>query len=189
MKSKVDIHVGKVVLTGSLTLPENGASLVILTKNRQDVAEALNEQGIATLIIDLMTPEEQEVDDITRHLRFDIAFLTDRLVEIVEWALESPKTKGMRIGLFGSSTTAAAALNAAVEVGTAVGAVVSFEGRPDLAGEALKHVAASTLLIVKNEKDALYTLNRDALELLPAEKKLLAEESPKSAALWFARHL
>src|SRR5207245_1420457 len=115
------------------------------------VAELLNEAGLATLLVDLLTPEEEMTDVRTARLRFDIRLLAQRLVEVTDWLRERAETRGLRVGYFGASTGAAAALVAAAIRPEAVGAIVSRGGRPDLAGRALSLVRAPTLLIVGGE--------------------------------------
>jgi predicted O-methyltransferase YrrM len=127
------------------------------------VARALHEAGLATLLLDLLTAEEEEVDAITAHLRFDIDLLARRLIAAADWLGGNSETANLGIGCFGASTGAAAALIAAAERPTAVGAVVSRGGRPDLAGPALRRVQAPTLLIVGGNDDPVIDLNRQAL--------------------------
>jgi putative phosphoribosyl transferase len=136
------------------------------------VADVLNEGGLATLLIDLLTPDEQEVDLQTALLRFDIPFLARRLQTITEWLSRHPEVRDLKLGHFGASTGAAAALAAAAEVPQLVSAVVSRGGRPDLAGVALARVQAPTLLIVGGADPVVLDLNRKAITLLRCEKQL-----------------
>jgi dienelactone hydrolase len=136
------------------------------------VADVLNEGGLATLLIDLLTADEQEVDLQTAHLRFDIPFLARRLTTTTEWLSRRPEVRHLKLGHFGASTGAAAALVAAAEVPRLVSAVVSRGGRPDLAGAALARVDAPTLLIVGAADPVVLDLNRKALALLRCEKQL-----------------
>jgi dienelactone hydrolase len=132
----------------------------------------LSERGLATLLIDLLTSEEERVDVHTAHLRFDIGLLADRLAGAKEWLMEHPETRDLRIGYFGASTGAAAALVAAAVHPKSIGAVVSRGGRPDLAGDLLSRVQAPTLLIVGGEDRAVIEMNRDAYAQLTCKKKL-----------------
>jgi len=136
------------------------------------VADVLNEGGLATLLIDLLTADEQEVDLQTAHLRFDIPFLARRLTTTTEWLSRRPEVRHLKLGHFGASTGAAAALVAAAELPRLVSAVVSRGGRPDLAGAALARVEAPTLLIVGAADPVVLDLNRKALALLRCEKQL-----------------
>src|SRR3984893_8611484 len=153
----VQVSVGPVTLEGNLNLPERASGVVLFAhgsgssrhspRNRH-VARMLNEANLATLLIDLLTPEEEAVDLRTKHLRFDIGLLAERLVAATDWLTQYPDTRHLRIGYFGASTGAAAALVSAAERPQLVGAIVSRGGRPDLAGPALAGVQAPTLLIV-----------------------------------------
>jgi putative phosphoribosyl transferase len=136
------------------------------------VADVLNEGGLATLLIDLLTADEQEVDLQTAHLRFDIPFLARRLTTTTEWLSRRPEVRDLKLGYFGASTGAAAALVAAAELPRLVSAVVSRGGRPDLAGAALARVEAPILLIVGAADPVVLDLNRKALALLRSEKQL-----------------
>jgi dienelactone hydrolase len=122
--------------------------------------------------MDLLTPEEEAFDAQTATLRFDIELLSGRLAEATGWLLDQPQTAQLRIGYFGASTGAAAALVAAAELPVLIAAVVSRGGRPDLAGKALRRVAAPTLLIVGGRDSTVLELNRKAFAELPGEKKL-----------------
>ncbi|HYZ32091.1 MAG TPA: alpha/beta hydrolase, partial [Crenalkalicoccus sp.] len=153
----VRVPAGAVTLEGDLNLPEGAHGLVLFAhgsgssrhspRNRY-VARLLNEAGLATLLIDLLTTGEEAVDARTAALRFDIGLLAERLIHATDWAAGNPGTRELRIGYFGASTGAGAALVAAAERPEVVGAVVSRGGRPDLAGPALARVRAPTLLIV-----------------------------------------
>jgi dienelactone hydrolase len=167
------------------------------------VARALREAGLGTLLTDLLTPDEEAVDLRTGHLRFDIGLLSERLAGATDWLTENPATRGLRIGYFGASTGAGAALVAAAERPEVVGAVVSRGGRPDLAGEALPLVEAPTLLIIGGNDGPVIRMNEEAMERMSAEKELKVvpgaghlfeepgalEEVARLAAGWFARHL
>lgn len=215
----VHIQEGEVSLAGDLAIPMGGAAgLVIfshgsgssrLSPRNRWVAEALNKAGLATLLFDLLTPEEHELDEQTRHLRFDIELLARRLVRAVDWVKQQQDLQNLRIGLFGASTGAAAALIAAAERATVISAVVSRGGRPDLAGEALSRVVAPVLLIVGGNDKPVLELNQEAFQALQASQPLqteyrievvpeathLFEESGKLeevarlAGEWFQQHL
>jgi dienelactone hydrolase len=209
---EVQVPVGAVELEGNLRIPDDAQGVVLFAhgsgsgrhspRNRY-VAEALHEANLATLLIDLLTPEEEEEDLRTRHLRFDIRLLADRLAGATDWLLETPDTQNLRVGYFGASTGAGAALVAAAERTEAVGAVVSRGGRPDLAGEALPCVTAPTLLIVGGEDEPVIGMNREALVRMRSEKELAVvpgathlfeepgklEEVARLAANWFVQHL
>jgi len=168
-------------LEGILSVPTAARGVVLFAhgsgssrhspRNRY-VADILNESGLATLLIDLLTEDEQEVDLQTAHLRFDIPLLAQRLEGITEWLVEHPEVQGLELGHFGASTGAAAALVAASELPELVRAVVSRGGRPDLAGPALAAVEAPTLLIVGGADTAVIDLNRRAMAHMQCEKEL-----------------
>lgn len=204
----VTIQVGSVALEGDLCLPAEAHGLVIFVhgsgSSRQSprnkfVAQELQKVGLATLLFDLLTEEEDE----TYENRFDIATLTKRLVLVVQWTSEQTKLKDLPIGLFGASTGAAAALQAAAELKTQIKAVVSRGGRPDLAGDALGKVKAPTLLIVGGDDDVVIGLNQQAYDQLDVEKKLeivpgathlfeepgTLEQVAVLATAWFSQYL
>jgi dienelactone hydrolase len=178
----VRVPAGRVTLEGNLTVPEAARGIVLFAhgsgssrhspRNRY-VARLLNDAGLASLLIDLLTPEEEVVDRRTADLRFDIRLLAGRLVAATDWLTQQPSTRQYRIGYFGASTGAAAALVAAAERPEVIGAVVSRGGRPDLAGPALALVRAPTLLIVGGNDVQVIELNRQALAQLRVEKELL----------------
>ena len=208
----VRVVAGRVTLEGNLSLPEGARGVVLFahgsgssrhsSRNRY-VARLLNEAKLATLLIDLLTPDEEAVDLRTAHLRFDIGLLANRLVGATHWLTQQPATRHLRIGYFGASTGAAAALVAAAQRPDAVGAVVSRGGRPDLAGPALPLVRAPTLLIVGGNDFQVIELNRAAFEQLRGEKQLVIvpgathlfeepgalDEVARLARDWFERHL
>ena len=208
----VRVPAGSVVLEGNVGVPEGAQGVVLFAhgsgsgrhspRNRY-VAKALREAGLATLLIDLLTPEEEEVDLRTRHLRFDIGLLAERLVGATDWLAQNLSTQNLAIGYFGASTGAGAALVAAAERPEVVSTVVSRGGRPDLAGPSLSRVAAPTLLIVGGNDFPVIDMNREALEKLHIEKKLeivpgathlfeepgALEEVARLAADWFVRYL
>jgi putative phosphoribosyl transferase len=177
----VQIPVDNIALEGDLSIPEGARGIVMFAhgsgssrhspRNRH-VAAALQDGGLATLLIDLLTPKEEEVDLQTAHLRFDIGLLAERLVDATDWLTYNDETQMLRIGYFGASTGAGAALAAAAERPGAVGAVVSRGGRPDLAGEALERVHSPTLLIVGARDTTVVHLNKLAFERLHVEKRL-----------------
>jgi dienelactone hydrolase len=201
-----------VSLYGDLTLPQDAPGVVVFAhgsgsgrfspRNRA-VAEVLARAGLATLLMDLLTEQEEAVDLRTRHLRFDIGLLGRRVVATVDWLASEPSTSKLPVGCFGASTGAAAALIAAAERPARVGAVVSRGGRPDLAGDALRRVRAPTLLIVGGNDPEVLRLNEEALAALSGEARLevvpgaghLFEEpgALERVALlardWFLRHL
>lgn len=209
----VRVAAGQVTLEGNLAIPEGAQGIVLFAhgsgssrfspRNRY-VAGVLRQGGLATLLIDLLTEEEEAVDIRTRHLRFDIGLLAQRLIGATDWLMQQPESRRLRIGYFGSSTGAAAALVAAAERPDAVGAVVSRGGRPDLAGPALPRVQAPTLLIVGGNDVPVIGLNRDALAQLRVDEKELTivpgathlfeepgalEEVARLARRWFQRYL
>jgi putative phosphoribosyl transferase len=181
MKTEVKILAGPTTLDGSLILPE-GASTIILfvhgsgssrhSPRNQFVARTLNQAGLATLLFDLLTAEEEAVDVHTVEYRFDIGLLSERLLHVTKWTLEQKATCNLRIGYFGSSTGGGAALVAAAERPQDVGAVVSRGGRPDLAGNALARVRAPTLLIVGGSDPTVIELNEQARRLMRCEVRL-----------------
>jgi pimeloyl-ACP methyl ester carboxylesterase len=169
------------ILNADLVAPVEARGLVLFahgsgssrhSHRNQFVARTLQESQVATLLMDLLTPEEERIDNQTRELRFDINLLADRLSAIVKWASEQPTLKDLPIGLFGASTGAAAALVTAAKHPTLVKSVVSRGGRPDLAGESLAKVKAPTMLIVGGHDDAVLVLNEQAKAKMPGEVSL-----------------
>ncbi|MGD9983710.1 MAG: dienelactone hydrolase family protein [Porticoccaceae bacterium] len=208
----VRVDLGDARLDGALAVAPGGAGLVIfahgsgsgrLSPRNLQVAGVLNRAGLSTLLFDLLTPDEQALDERTGELRFAIELLTARLVGVIDWAQREPATTGLRIGLFGASTGAAAALGAAAERPNGVAAVVSRGGRPDLALASLPAVTAPTLLIVGGEDDVVIELNRKAaarlraphrLDIVPGATHLFPEPGAleRVAELtrdWFVEHL
>ena len=203
---------GDVTLDGDLAVPPGAAGTVVFAhgsgssrrrpRNRA-VAAGLRSRRLGTLLMDLLTPEEEAVDAHTRHLRFDIGLLAGRLEQAAAWLQAQPETGPRPIGYFGASTGAAAALVAAARRPAGVGAVVSRGGRPDLAGDDLSLVRAPTLFIVGGGDDVVLSLNRDAarrmptpprLEIIPGATHLFEEpgaldEVARLAGDWFERHL
>ena len=167
----LQIPAGEVTLTGDLEIPEDPRGLVLFahgsgssrrSPRNQAVAEVLRDAGIATLVFDLLTPHEEVEDAYSGHLRFDIGLLTRRLAIVTQEIADDPHSRNLGLGYFGASTGGAAALRAAAALGSAIGAVVSRGGRPDLAGEALVHVKAATLLIVGERDEDVLRLNEAA---------------------------
>ena len=208
----VRVPAGPAALKGNLTLPEEARAVVLFAhgsgssrhspRNRY-VARVLNDAKLATLLIDLLTVDEEVIDMHSARLRFDIKFLAERLVDVTDWLAEFPDTRHLRIGYFGASTGAAAALVAAAVRPDAVGAAVSRGGRPDLAGAALPRVRAPTLLIVGGNDGQVIELNRTALAQMRCERQLVImpgathlfeepgalDEVARLARDWFHRHL
>jgi putative phosphoribosyl transferase len=198
-----------VIIDGDQTVPELSVGVVVFAhgsgssrfspRNRR-VASALNERGIATLLLDLLTPDEERVDDVTRRLRFDVEMLAERLVAARSHVADST---GLPVGYFGASTGAAAALLAAAAEPTHISAIVSRGGRPDLAGAQLSAVRAPTLLICGGRDPVVIDVNRQALrrltqapvqlEIVPGATHLFEEpgaldEVARLAADWFGTH-
>lgn len=206
------LHAGSADLEGDLAVPEMVSGLVVFAhgsgsgraspRNRQ-VSAALNARGLATLLFDLLTPDERAEDEHTGRPRFDIELLGERLVEVVAWLRHSYAVARRPIGLFGASTGAAGALVAAARRPGDVGAVVSRGGRPDLAGEELARVRAPTLLVVGGRDVEVLSRNVRAagrlggphhLEVVPGAGHLFAEPGAldsvsELAGDWFVRHL
>jgi putative phosphoribosyl transferase len=208
----VEVPAGGAVLQGDLAVPEGSPGVVVFAhgsgssrfspRNRQ-VARRLNEAGLGTLLVDLLTGSEDEPDALTQELRFDIGLLAERLLGISTWLRSWPSTRLLKLGYFGASTGAAAALVAAAEEGDRVCAVVSRGGRPDLAGDALGRVAAPTLLIVGERDELVLRLNREAaaelrcpwrLIVVPGATHLFEEQGAlervgELAAGWFTANM
>jgi dienelactone hydrolase len=182
-ESTVHIPLDPFVLEGTLVLPDAASGVVLFahgsgssrfSPRNRSVAGMLHQAGMGTLLLDLLTAEEERVDEETRLHRFDIDLLAGRLVVAIDWLKRQPRTGHQPVGLFGASTGAAAALVAASERAAEVRAVVSRGGRPDLAGRALEAVQAPTLLIVGSADEVVLALNRQALDHLGAAQKNLA---------------
>ena len=208
----VQITTGPVVLEGNLDFPESPQGIVMFahgsgssrhSMRNQFVARTLRDAGFATLLFDLLTAEEEQIDRYTRQIRFDIDLLAQRMVAATDWLVRQPEARRLPIGYFGGSTGAAAALLAAAARPDQVQAVVARGGRPDLAQRVLARVAAPTLLIVGGEDKPVIELNQMALVQLRGVKKLaiipgashLFEEPgtleavARLAAQWFQRYL
>ncbi len=206
------VPAGLLTLAADAVVPPRPRGLVLFAhgsgsgrrspRNRH-VARALEAHGLGTVLLDLLTPDEETLDAETGHLRFDIDLLARRLLGAADWLADEPDTGGLPLGLFGASTGAAAALIAAAARPRRVGAVVSRGGRPDLAAHALTRVHAPTLLIVGGEDHPVLELNREALTRLPGPKRLAVvpgaghlfeepgalDEVATLAAGWFVEHL
>lgn len=208
----VSIPLNSIQMEGNLSIPGNATGIVVfahgsgssrLSPRNRFVAQQLQGKGLATLLFDLLTPEEERIDAVTAQLRFDIELLAIRLVAATDWLLQRPDTKHLDIGYFGASTGAAAALTAAALRPDNVKAVVSRGGRPDLTKEPLANVRSPTLLIVGGRDTPVIGMNEWALDRLRAEKELrivpgathLFEEPGKLeevavlAGEWFTAHL
>jgi putative phosphoribosyl transferase len=212
---RVSIDAGEGIrLGGTLAVPEGATGVVLFAhgsgssqfspRNRA-VARALRAARLGTLLMDLLTVDEEESERFTRHLRFDLPLLARRLVGATEWLSADSRAAGLRLGYFGASTGAGAALIAAALLPERVAAVVSRGGRPDLAGPALEHVRAPTLLIVGSRDDVVLELNREAMARLPGTTERALEVIPGAshlfeegdslrrvsqlAARWFREHL
>lgn len=208
----VQIPAGKAMLTGDLGIPKKVAGIVLFahgsgssrhSPRNQYVARVLQDAGLATLLLDLLTLKEESFDRRTGQLRFDIGFLAERLLYATYWFAEQPEFRAIKLGYFGASTGAGAALVAAAEAADQVHAIVSRGGRPDMAGPVLANVRAPTLLIVGGRDDVVIKLNREALSQLLCEKKLeivpgathlfeepgTLEDVARLAGEWFKQHL
>jgi putative phosphoribosyl transferase len=212
-KREVSIDAGDALLQGTLSLPKDAKGIILFahgsgssrhSPRNQRVAKVLQTQGLGTLLFDLLSTEEELIDQQTAELRFNIGLLAARLIGITRWVAQQASTGGLPIGYFGASTGAAAALVAAAQLPDLVAAVVSRGGRPDLAGEALGQVHASVLLLVGALDEKVVSLNRQALRRLQCQNKQLVlvpgathlfeepgtlEQVAQAAAAWFAEHL
>ena len=212
IESEIVIDAGKVELEGTLGIPKEAGGIVLFAhgsgssrhspRNRY-VAQVLQSQGIGTLLFDLLTREEESIDEFSGEIRFDIPYLANRLIDATRWLVQRPDMHRIKLGYFGASTGAAAALVAAAELQGTIGAVVSRGGRPDLAGGALSSVRSPTLLIVGGDDGPVIGMNREALAKLRCDKKLVIvpgathlfrepgalEEVARLAADWFKRYL
>lgn len=208
----IRIAIGRNTIAGDLAVPPRAIGLVAFAhgsgssrfspRNRY-VADVLDQHGLATLLIDLLTEDEERIDDRTAALRFDIGLLADRLVAIAAWRDRVPELQSLPMGLFGASTGGGAALVAAARRPQAFRAVVSRGGRPDLAGDALPRVTAPTLLIVGSADEPVIAMNEDAmrrmrcetrLEIVPGATHLFEEPGTLEhvaalAARWFETHI
>jgi dienelactone hydrolase len=209
----VQVAAGTVTLEGNLEVPDGARGMVLFahgsgsgrrSPRNRFVARQLREAGLGTLLVDLLSEEEEALDQYTAHLRFDIGLLAARLIGATDWLAEDPRTAHLAIGHFGASTGGGAALMAAAARQERIGAVVSRGGRPDLAGDALAAVRAPTLLIVGGDDEPVIRLNKKALHRLSAPTKKLVivpgathlfeepgklAEVARLAADWFTRYL
>lgn len=209
---RVAIKLADAQLLGDLLLPDAATGLVVfvhgsgssrLSPRNQQVASYLGEQGLATLLFDLLTEPEARIDAVTCELRFDIPLLTQRLVAVIDWLAARPELKDLPIGLFGASTGAAAAILAAIQRPLRVSAIVSRGGRTDLAGSEVQHLRAPILHIVGGFDPATLSLNRKVsrallceqeLQVVPRASHLFEEpgtlqEVARLAGEWFKAHL
>ena len=211
--TEVRIPCGELSLDGDLAVPPGARGLVVFAHGSGSsrhsgrnklVAHRLQDAGLATLLLDLLTPAEESVDQRTRHLRFDIPLLSHRLEAAAEWAHRQPELRRLPLGLFGASTGSAAALIAAAHLGPRVAAVVSRGGRPDLAAPpVLQAVTAPTLLLVGGLDGEVLAMNAEAFEHLLAPRRLVVvpgashlfeepgtlQEVARLASEWFTQHL
>ena len=211
-ENEIKIPFKGVVLNGNLNLPSGAKGVVLFahgsgsgrfSPRNQYVAKEFNKVQIGTLLFDLLTGEEEEEDAVTAEYRFNIGLLAERLIAATEWLRKDPITRNCAYGYFGASTGAAAALIAAAKLPNYIVAVVSRGGRPDLAAEYLPQVVAPTLLLVGGLDEEVIELNKQAMEQMTSEKKLVIvpgathlfeepgtlEEVAKFSADWFIRYL
>ena len=212
ISKEILIRINSKSIYGNLEIPPKTKGLVIFahgsgssrfsTRNKY-VAGILNKNNLGTLLFDLLTAEEEKIDNYTAEYRFNIELLAKRLIDVTDWLIKEPSLKSLKLGYFGASTGAAAALAAAAKRPNIIYAVVSRGGRPDLAMESLPEVKAPTLLIVGEEDFEVIELNRTAYENIPAKKKLeiipgathlfeepgALEEVSRLTAEWFTRYL
>jgi dienelactone hydrolase len=207
----VRIDANGATLEGNLLLPDAASGIVVFahgsgssrfSSRNRSVAEVLRGAGLGTFLLDLLTREEEAIDERTRHLRFDIDLLAERLVASVEWLRARDQTAALPVGYFGASTGGGAALVAAAAIPGQIAAVVSRGGRPDLAGPALSHVTAPTLLIVGGDDVPVIGMNREAYDRMKCERKIeivpgashlfeepgTLEQVASLATDWFVRH-
>ena len=211
-RGEVQIKAGSVVLNGELSVPEHATGIVLFahgsgssrhSPRNQYVARVIRNSGVGTLLFDLLTRQEEAIDNYTREFRFDINLLARRLIAATGWLAGESEASHLCPGYFGSSTGGAAALIAAAELRTKLGAVVSRGGRPDLAGKALRRVKAPTLLIVGGLDGPVIEMNEEAyaelqcvkeLRIVPGATHLFEEpgkleEVASLAAEWFRKYL
>ncbi len=207
----VQIPAGEVALEGDLRIPDEARGVVVFAHGSGSgrhsprnfyVAQQLRNEGLGTLLLDLLTSQEEAEDMRTATLRFDVNLLADRLIVATDWLRQNISSKELSIGYFGASTGAAGALLADAERPGAVAAIVSRGGRPDLAGKMLTRVTAPTLLIVGGDDAPVVKVNEEALMVLNSQKKMVAipgathlfeepgalEKVAALAADWFAGH-
>jgi dienelactone hydrolase len=212
VETTISIPAGHVTLEGTLGVPPRATGVVLfahgsgssrISPRNRFVARAFRDAGLATLLLDLLSHSEEEVDEITRHHRFDIPMLADRVVVAIDWLAGNDDTHALPVGVFGASTGGGAALVAAAARASRVSAVVSRGGRPDLAADALPHVEAPTLLIVGSRDPVVIDLNEQARDRMHTEVQLeivdgathlfeepgALEEVARLARDWFLSHL
>jgi putative phosphoribosyl transferase len=213
LEQVIKIPVGNnVEVAGSMFLPKESGCLIVFahgsgssrfSPRNQYVAKEFNKAGMATLLFDLLTPGEEEEDELTGQYRFNISLLSQRLVSVTDWLQNDPQTMDLKLGYFGASTGAAAALIAAAKLSRLVSAVVSRGGRPDLAGQYLPDVRAPTLLLVGGDDEEVIELNRQAQSQMTNTNKLVIvpgathlfeepgklEEIARFASDWFNQYL
>jgi putative phosphoribosyl transferase len=212
LERTISIPTDHVTLEGTLGIPDDARGLVLFahgsgssrfSSRNRFVARVLRDAGLGTLLLDLLSPSEEAVDEVTRHHRFDIPMLADRVVSAIDWLATQPETEHLPVGLFGASTGGGAALVAAAERPSRVGAVVSRGGRPDLAADALPLVEAPTLLLVGGRDEPVIDLNERArarmrapvqLEIIPGATHLFEEpgtleQVATRARDWFGQYL
>lgn len=212
VKEELEIPFGALTLRGDLLVPEEATGLVIfahgsgsgrLSPRNQFVAEVIRRRRIGTLLFDLLTEDEEAIDIHTRHLRFDIDLLAQRLVAVTNWIGEQQDTENLPIGYFGASTGAGAALVAAAEIGSNIKAIVSRGGRPDLAGDALERVESPVLLVIGGNDEPVIAMNEEAysnlhspkeIKIVPGASHLFEEAGTLESAAqlatdWFERYL
>lgn len=207
----IQIFIGESKLEGNLSIPDGAKGIVLFahgsgssrfSPRNRFVANFLVKNHLATLLIDLLTMEEEAVDELTREYRFDIGLLAERLMRVTDWLHQDKRTKELQIHYFGSSTGAAAALIAAAKKGSMISSVVSRGGRPDLASDYLTRVKSPTLLIVGGDDHVVIELNKQASDQLHCEKKIeivphathlfeepgTLEQVAHLASSWFLEH-
>lgn len=212
IEKPVLVKIGRVTLEGDLALPDSARGIVLfahgsgssrLSPRNKFVARHLQKQGLGTLLFDLLTRGEEQEDNYTMRLRFDIDLLASRLSDVTGWLASKKETQNLAVGYFGASTGAAAALVAETKNAGIVKAIVSRGGRPDLAGSALRHVQAPTLLIVGGNDEQVIELNEMAMRQLSSVKKLVIvpgathlftepgtlESAANLAGKWFLQYL
>jgi putative phosphoribosyl transferase len=212
LERTVSIRANEVMLQGTLGVPDRASGVILFahgsgssrfSQRNRFVARVLRDANLGTLLLDLLSPEEERIDEVTRHHRFDIGMLANRLVAAIDWLADEPDTAGLPVGLFGASTGGGAALVAAAQRPKRVRAVVSRGGRPDLAADALPLVDAPTLLIVGARDEPVIDLNERAraamhgdvrLEIVPRATHLFEEpgaleQVAQQARDWFTTHL
>ncbi len=212
ISKEILIRINGKSIFGNLEIPPKAEGLIIFahgsgssrfSKRNNYVARILNKNNLGTLLFDLLTAEEEKIDNYTAEYRFNIELLAKRLIDVTDWLIKEPPLKNLKLGYFGASTGAAAALAAAAKRPDIIYAVVSRGGRPDLAMESLHEVKAPTLLIVGGEDFEVIELNRTAYENISAKKKLeiipgathlfeepgALEEVSRISAEWFIKYL